>query len=78
MRWLGSPATGFASVWGGNGWDESEREDPALRGRWGLVLGTLVATKVLFELGLWAPQACSGMTAIKNSTYVYAYISICV
>lgn len=25
------------------------------------MLGTLVATEILFELGLWVPRACSGI-----------------
>lgn len=32
MCWLGSPATGFASVRGGNGWGESEQEDLSFTG----------------------------------------------
>lgn len=50
VRWLGSPAAGFARVQGEDGWDESEREDPAPQEGHGLVLGTLVAIKILFEL----------------------------
>lgn len=50
---------------------------PTLQEVHGLVLGTLVAIEALFELGLWIPQACSGMTDIKNYV-VFAYVSICV
>lgn len=64
MRGLGSPALGFASAPGGNGWDDPEQEHPGFTGVHGLVLGTLAVTEVLFELGLLAPQACSGKTDI--------------
>lgn len=58
-----------------DGGDESEQEEPSFTG--GLVLGTLVATKVLFDLGLWVPQACSGVTDIKNYVYAYLYMYVC-
>lgn len=73
MRWLGSPAAGFASVRGGNGWDESEREDPSFTGGARVGAGHFGGHQSTVQVG----TVGSGMTDIKNYVYVYIYVCVC-